>query len=134
MSRSFFLASLAAALLLAAPVSAQTQKKSALDKGVMEAYIRHLFVLKPEIKVQVADPKPAQVEGLFEVVVHASLGEASQDFPFLVSKDGAKILQAVVYDTNSNPFKSDLDKLKTEFQPSLGTPGALVVLVTFSDY
>src|ERR1039457_2841546 len=133
MSRSFFL-TLAAALLLAAPVSAQDQKKSALDKTVMEAYVRHLYVLKSEIKVQVADPKPSQVEGFIEVVVHASLGEASQDFPFLVSKDGAKILQAVVYDTNSNPFKSDLDKLKTEFQPSLGTPGAPVVLVTFSDF
>jgi protein-disulfide isomerase len=133
MSRSFFL-TLAAALLLAAPVSAQDQKKSALDKTVMEAYVRHLYVLKSEIKVQVADPKPSQVEGFIEVVVHASLGEASQDFPFLVSKDGAKILQAVVYDTNSNPFKSDLDKLKTEFQPSLGTPGAPVVLVAFSDF
>jgi protein-disulfide isomerase len=100
----------------------------------MEAYIRHLFVLKPEIKVQVADPKPAQVEGFFEVVVHASLGEASQDFTFLVTKDGKKILQAAVYDINSNPFKPDLDKLKTEFQPSLGTPGAPVVLVAFSDF
>jgi protein-disulfide isomerase len=66
--------------------------------------------------------------------VHASLGEASQDFPFLVSKDGSKILQAIVYDVNANPFKADLDKLKTEFQPSLGTPGAPVVLVTFSDF
>ena len=134
MSRSFFLASLAAALLLAAPVSAQTQKKSALDKGVMEAYIRHLFVLKPEIKVQVGDAKPSQVEGFLKVVVHASLGDASQDFTFLVTKDGKKILQAAVYDINSNPFKPDLDKLKTEFQPSLGTPGAPVVLVAFSDF
>jgi protein-disulfide isomerase len=133
MSRSFFL-TLAAALLLGAPVSAQNQKKSALDKAVMEAYVRHLYVLKSEIKVQVADPKPSQVDGFLEVVVHASLGDASQDFPFLVSKDGSKILQAVVYDANSNPFKSDLDKLKTEFQPSLGTPGAPVVLVTFSDF
>jgi protein-disulfide isomerase len=133
MLRSFFI-TLAAAILLAAPISAQKQKKSALDKAVLEAYVRHLYVLKSEIKVQVADPKPSQVEGFVEVVVHASLGEASQDFPFLVSKDGSKILQAIVYDTNSNPFKSDLDKLKTEFQPSLGTPGAPVVLVTFSDF
>jgi protein-disulfide isomerase len=91
-------------------------------------------VLKSEIKVQVADPKPSQVEGFVEVVVRASLGDASQDFPFLVSKDGSKILQAIVYDVNSNPFKPDLDKLKTEFQPSLGTPGAPVVLVAFSDF
>jgi protein-disulfide isomerase len=133
MSR-FFSLTLAAALLLAAPVSAQNQKKSALDKTVLEAYVRHLYVLKSEIKVQVADPKPSQVEGLIEVVVHASLGDASQDFPFLITKDGSKILQAVVYDTNSNPFKADLDKLKTEFQPSLGTPGAPVVLVVFSNF
>jgi protein-disulfide isomerase len=133
MLRSFFLP-LAAALLLAAPVSAQNQKKSALDKAVLEAYVRHLYVLKSEIKVQVTDPKPSQVEGFVEVVVRASLGDASQDFPFLVSKDGSKILQAAVYDVNSNPFKPDLDKLKTEFQPSLGTPGAPVVLVAFSDF
>jgi len=132
MSRCFLL-TLTAALLLA-PVSAQNQKKSALDKAVLESYVRHLFVLKPEIKVQVADPKPSKLEGFVEVVVHASLGDASQDFPFLVSKDGSKILQAVVYDVNSNPFKPDLDKLKTEFQPSLGTPGAPVVLVEFADF
>jgi protein-disulfide isomerase len=128
------LLTLAAAVLLAAPVSAQNQKKSALDKAVMEAYVRHLFVLKPEIKIQVADPKPSQLDGFVEVVVHASLGEASQDFPFLVNKDGSKIVQALVFDINSNPFKPDLDKLKTEFQPSLGTPGAPVVLVQFSDF
>jgi protein-disulfide isomerase len=123
-----------ALLFAAAGPSQNVQKKSALDKAVLEAYVRHLFVLKSEIKVQVADPKPSPVEGFVEVVVHASLGDASQDFPFLISKDGSKILQAAVYDVNSNPFKSELDKLKTEFQPSLGTPGAPVVLVAFSDF
>ena len=133
MSRSLLL-TLAAALLSAAPVFAQNQKKSALDKAVFEAYVRHLFVMNSEISVQVSDAKPSQLPGFVDVVVHASKGEASQDFPFLLSKDGSKILQAVVYDVNSNPFKPDLDKLKTEFQPSYGTPGATVVLVTFSDY
>ena len=124
----------AALLFAAAGPSQDVQKKSALDKAVLEAYVRHLFVLKPEIKVRVADPKPSQLEGFVEVVVHASKGDASQDFSFLVSKDGSKILQAVVYDVNTTPFKPDLDKLKTEFQPSLGTPGAPVVLVAFSDF
>ena len=133
MSRCFLL-TLAAAFLLAAPVSAQNQKKSALDKAVLEAYVRHLFVMNSDVKVQVSDPKPSQLPDLVEVVVHASKGDASQDFPFLISKDGSKILQAVVYDVNSNPFKPDLDKLKTEFQPSLGTPGAPVVLVAFGDF
>jgi protein-disulfide isomerase len=69
-----------------------------------------------------------------EVTVHASAGNASQDFPFLISKDGSKIVQGVIYDAATNPFKPDLDKLKTEFQPSFGTPGATVVLVVFSDF
>ena len=133
MSRCFLL-TLAAALLLAAPVSAQDQKKSALDKAVLEAYVRHLFVMNSDVKVQVSDPKPSQLPDLVEVVVHASKGDASQDFPFLISKDGSKILQAIVYDVNSNPFKPDLDKLKIESQPSLGTPGAPVVLVEFADF
>jgi protein-disulfide isomerase len=133
MSRSFFL-TLAAALLWAAPVSAQDQKKSALDKAVLEAYVRHLLVMTSQITVQVSDPKPSQLSGFLDVVVHASLGNVSQDFPFLISKDGSKILQATVYDVNSNPFKPDLDKLKTEFQPSYGTAGAPVVLVVFSDF
>src|ERR1035441_4810476 len=129
-----FLLTLAAALLLAAPVSAQDQKKSALDKAVLEAYVRHLFVMNSDVKVQVSDPKPSQLPDLVEVVVHASKGDASQNFPFLISKDGSKILQAIVYDVNSNPFKPDLDKLKIESQPSLGTPGAPVVLVEFADF
>jgi protein-disulfide isomerase len=90
--------------------------------------------MNSQISVQVADPKPSQLPGFVEVAVHASMGNASQDFPFLISKDGSKILQANIYDVNSNPFKPDLDKLKTEFQPSFGTPGAPVVLVTFADY
>ena len=132
MSRPIFLT--LAAFLLAAPVSAQDQKKSALDKAVMEAYVRHLFVMNTDVKVQVSDPKPSQLPDFVDVVVHASKGEASADFPFLVSKDGSKILQATIYDINSNPFKAELDKLKTEFQPSLGTPGAPVVIVMFSDF
>jgi len=62
------------------------------------------------------------------------MGVQSQDFKFLVSKDGSKILQGQVFDVANNPFKSDLDKLKTAFEPSLGAPGADVVLVEFSDF
>ncbi len=45
-----------------------------------------------------------------------------------------KILQGQVFDIATNPFKKDLDKLKTAFEPSMGTPGADVVMVEFSDF
>ncbi|MGA9627138.1 MAG: thioredoxin domain-containing protein [Bryobacteraceae bacterium] len=134
MSRPLMLSVTAALLFAAAGPSQDVPKKSALDKATLEAYVRHLFVMKSDVNVQVSDPKPSQVPGFVEVVVHASKGDASANFPFLISKDGSKILQATVYDINSNPFKPDLDKLHTESQPSLGTPGAPVVLVVFSNF
>jgi protein-disulfide isomerase len=128
-------ASLAAALLCALAGPAQNAKKSALDKATMEAYVRHLFVMDSRIVVQVGDPKPSvDLPGFSEVMVHAAAGNQAQDFQFLVSKDGSKILQGTIYDVGSNPFKRDLDHIKTEFSPSFGTPGATVVIVGFSDF
>jgi protein-disulfide isomerase len=129
-----FLASIAALLFAAAGPAQSPAKKSALDKAVLEAYVRHLYVLDPSIMVQVSDAKPAELAGFVEETVHAARGPQSQDFKFLISKDGSKILQATVFDVNSNPFKADLDKLKTQGAPNIGTPGAPVVLVEFSDF
>ncbi len=127
--------SFTAALLFAAAGSSQPAKKTALDKTTLEAYVRHLFVLDSRITIQVSDPKPsATLPGFMDVTIHASAGPQSQDFHFIVSKDGSKILQGNVYDVGQNPFKPELDKLKTEFSPSLGTAGAPVVLVEFSDF
>jgi len=135
MSRSLHL-TVVAALCLAVAGSGQTPpKKSALDKATLEAYVRHLFVMDKRISMIVSDPHPsANLPGFMEVGVHASMGTQAQDFQFLVSKDGSKILQGNVFDVNNNPFKSDLEKIKTEFEPSLGAPGADVVLVEFSDF
>jgi protein-disulfide isomerase len=134
MFRSFSVL-LASLLCFSLAGTAQSPKKSALDKATMEAYVRHLFVLDSHIKVEVRDPKPStELPGFMDVTVHAAAGNASQDWSFLVSKDGSKILQATVLDVNNNPFKADLDKLKTEFAPSFGTPGASVVIVAFSDF
>jgi protein-disulfide isomerase len=120
-------------VLLPAARAADT-KKSALDKATLEAYVRHLSVWGPQIKVEIGDPKPSPLPGMLEVNVHASAGNASQDQLFYVTKDGQKMMLGVVYDVKENPFKPDLDKLKTDLQPSFGTPGAPVVLVLFSDF
>jgi protein-disulfide isomerase len=133
MSRIFF-ACFAALLFAAAGPGQSPAKKSALDKAVFEAYVRHLYVLDSSILIQISDAKPSELSEFVEETVHAARGPQSQDFKFLISKDGSKILQATVFDVNSNPFKADLDKLKTQGAPSIGTPGAPVVLVEFSDF
>ena len=52
---------LLAALCLA--VSAQTKKPSALDKASLEAYVRHLFVWGPQIKIEIMDPTSLRTRG-----------------------------------------------------------------------
>jgi len=138
MSRLLFcIALFASVLLYAADTSGKTPAKapkSAFDKPTFEAYLRHLKVWKPEIKVEISDPKPSDMPGFQEVDVHASYEDASADLLFYVSKDGKKFVEGTVYDINENPFKPELDKLKTDLQPSFGTPGATVVMVEFSDF
>ena len=137
---------LLAALLAVVPLEAQKKsvaparpapgkaKKSALDKSILEAYIRHFFVWGAPVKVEVRDPKPSPLPGFLEVTVHASAGAAAQDETFYVSRDGQRMFRGQILDISQNPFIDDLKKLKTEFQPSLGTAGAPVVLVLFSDF
>jgi len=139
MPRLLLCFTLSAACLFCAPgppdkTTQPAEKKSAWDKATFEAYVRHLNVWGPQITVAIADPKPSDMPGFSLVTVHASAGQASADFEYYVSKDGQKIVQGNLYDISQNPFKPELDKLKTDLQPSFGTPGAPVVLVEFSDF
>src|SRR5690348_5488056 len=129
MFRTLSVCLLGALLLL----SAETPQKSAFDKPTLEAYVRHLFLIQPNITVTVADPKPTDLPGFKEVKVRLAQGPQFQDVTLYVSNDGKKILQGSYYDINHNPFKPDIDKLHTQFQPNLGTAGAPVAIVVFSD-
>lgn len=129
-----FLASVLLAFACLFAQSSSPPKKSALEKATLESYIRHLFVWGPQISVQVHDPQPAPMPGFQAVKITGSAGRATQEEVFYVSNDGQKILRGMVFDVTKNPFQNDLQKLKTEFQPSFGAPGAPVVVVMFSDF
>src|SRR5579863_2208600 len=105
MFRTISIAVVAAAALWSAEDAKTPAKKSAFDKPTMEAYVRHLNVWGPAIKVEVGDPKPSPVQGFEEVQVHASAGDASADETFYVSKNGDKIFRGNIFDVNQNPFK-----------------------------
>ncbi|HLN03102.1 MAG TPA: thioredoxin domain-containing protein [Bryobacteraceae bacterium] len=132
MFRNILLTILAALVLFAAETT--PVKKSALNKATLEAYVRHVFVWNSQVKVEIGDPKPSDLPGFSEVEVHASQGAASADETLYVSKDGQKILRGAIFDIAQNPFKPQLDKLHTDLSPSMGTPGAPVVIVLFSDF
>ena len=125
---------LAIILIVANLLAAQTAKKSALDKATLEAYVRHLVPYPAQVKIEVGDPAPSALAGFKQVRVMASVGERFKQHVFEVSADGQRFFEATVHDIGQNPFATDLAKLKTEFQPSLGTAGAPVTLVLFSDF
>ena len=136
--RMLRLASVAAITLLAAfargPVPAKSEKKSALDKATMEAYVRYLMPWDARIEVKVGDPEPAPMPGFKTVKVTGSYQKVSVDEVFYVSGDGQKIVRGAVYDVAQSPFADELKKLRTDLSPSLGTPGAKVVMVLFTDF
>lgn len=127
--RSVSLAALCLALL-----AGQEKPKPGVDKVALEAYVRHLLAVIPEVQVKIDDPKPSPIPTLEQVDVHFIYGNRSQDETFYVTKDGHRIIRGYIYDLAQNPFKEDLDKLKTNLSPSFGAAGAPVVLVLFSDF
>ena len=131
--RNFFAALLLAALAVAA-LAADTKPKSAFDKATLESYVRYLLLWGPQINVSISDPIPSELPGMKQVTVHASAGGASRDEVFLISDDGQKVARANVFDINQDPFQNDLDKLTTVMVPRMGTPGAPVTLMLFSDF
>ena len=125
---------LTAIALLCTAGLAQEPKKSALDKTAFEAYIRQVELLPANLQVKVGDPKPSMFEPFVEVPIEVVTGQGTVPLRYYVSKDGKLIVKGSVYDISKNPFEPELKKLKTDLQPSFGTPGAPVVLVVFSDF
>jgi protein-disulfide isomerase len=119
-------------------LSAQEKPKPtttpAFDKVKMEAYVRHLLAVIPEVQVKVDDPKPAPAPDLEEVDVHFTYQGRSQDETFYITKNGQHIIRGVVYNLNKNPFQEDLDKLKTAGAPAFGPASAPVTIVEFGDF
>src|SRR5580658_1018967 len=134
--RPVVFASLLLSLLTA--VSAQEKPKSTptstMDKAHMEAYVRHLLAVIPEVQVKIDDPKPSGTSDLQEVDVHFTYQGRSQDETFYVTKDGQHIIRGVVYNLAQNPFQEDLDKLKTNGAASFGPASAPVTVVEFGDF
>jgi protein-disulfide isomerase len=121
-------------LSLLTVLSAQEKPKPNFDKVHMEAYVRHLLAVIPEVTIKVDDPKPSGTPDLNQVDVHFTYQGRSQDETFYVSKDGQHIIRGVIYNLNQNPFQEDLDKLKTAGAPSFGPENAAVTVVEFGDF
>jgi protein-disulfide isomerase len=120
--------------LLPAQDKSKSMPASTLDKVQLEAYVRHLLAVIPEVQVKIDDPKPATAPDLQEVDIHFTYQGRSQDETFYLTKDGQHIVRGVVYSLNKNPFQDDLEKLKTNGSASFGPDTAPVTVVEFGDF
>jgi protein-disulfide isomerase len=134
--RFLVLAVLALTLLTALPAQQQPKPSATapFDKAKMEAYVRHLLAVIPEVQVKVDDPKPGPTPSMEQVDVHFSYQGRTQDESFYLTSDGQHIIRGVVYNLNRNPFQEDLEKLKTAGAPSFGPDNAPVTVVEFGDF
>jgi len=107
---------------------------NALDKADLEFFLRHLYVMSPDIDVEILDYKPSSMDGLMEVRMKASKGGRSQERLYYVSKDGKSIIEGRAYAIADNPFKESIDKLNNLGRPAFGKEGASVVVSVFSDF
>jgi protein-disulfide isomerase len=107
-----------------------------LDKGKIEAWVRHLFLWPPNVDVHLSDPEPSRMQGFSLLRVRASQGSRTQEESFYLSSDGQTLLHGDVFDLNGNPFAATADRLKAALSraPSYGAQNAAVSVVMFSDF
>ncbi len=116
------------------PLPKQEAAPPPIDKKKLEEYLRHLELWVPEITVEIGDPKPATVAGLWQVKVHLTYGPASKDTTYYLSRDGQQLLRAEVYPLSGDPFAKDRKLIPAEGHPSLGPANAPLTLAVFSDF
>ncbi len=107
---------------------------NALDKDDLEVYVRHLYMWRPEVKVEIGNPSPAAIDGLLRIEIRAAYKMAAQNKILLVSKDGKHILDGSLYEIGKNPFVENYEKIDAMGAPGFGTEGAPVRIVVYSDF
>jgi protein-disulfide isomerase len=107
----------------------------ALDKTVLEKYLRHVELFRGDVMFKIDDPKPSKyLPGFSEVLVHLIFNNVEKDELFYISSDGQTIIRGDVFNLGKSPFQSNLDQLTLTDQPSFGPADAPVTIVEFGDF
>lgn len=119
-----------------APAIPTAASGPSVDKVKLEAYLRNLELWPPQVNVTIGDPAPApELPGFNQVTAHLAYNGATLDQNYFITGDGQRIIKGEVFDTNKSPFQANIDKIKTDQQPSFGGPAnAPITLVVFGDF
>jgi protein-disulfide isomerase len=122
-------------LLCALQLAWAAPDKGALDKSILEKYLRHVELFRDDVTYKIDDPQPSKYFPSFsEVLVHLIFNAVEKDELFYVSADGQTIVRGDVFNLGKSPFQANVDKLSLTDQPSFGPADAPVTIVEFGDF
>jgi protein-disulfide isomerase len=110
-----------------ASAPSQTQKS-------IEAYLRRIYALGPDVRVSVGPLKESGVDGILETNIDVIIGENKEAARFYVSKDGKFLLRGDMSDMTKDPLAETRALIQTSDAPSLGDPNSPVTVVEYSDF
>jgi protein-disulfide isomerase len=106
-----------------------------IDKVMVELHLRRINLWDRAISVQIADPKPSLIPGLFQLDVVAKFGPGIT-IPDLiyVSGDGSRLIRGEMVGLKEDTYQSYLDKLDVSERPRYGSSAAPVQIIIFGDF
>ena len=117
---------------LTAGCKAQTAPPSAPDPALdrrIEVLVRSQFDLPADVSLSIGARKPSQFTGYETLPITITHNGKPQEFDFLISDDGTKLLHMDSMDLTKDPA----DAIPIAGRPMRGNPAAKVTVVNFDD-
>ncbi len=100
----------------------------------VEAYLRDLFALGPNVAFKVGAASATPVPGFFQLPIELTSQGQTETLVVFVTADGRYLLRGDLHDTSASLFAANRNRIKTEGYPSKGPADAAVVIVEFGDF
>jgi protein-disulfide isomerase len=112
----------------AAPANSSPEQKK------VEAFLRNIYALGPEVTIVVGTPQELGTTGLMETAIDVTTPEGSEKVKMYLTKDGRYLLRGELSDLTKDPLADIRALIAMDNAPVLGDPRAPITLVEYSDF